>query len=163
MSSHLYKNLISSFVFLNLKSNFSSFLTNLRILSPYLDRIIAAIDFHFWKRILAGNENTSTTTRKNILNFQVEETTILNLQKTYADKQQHLPTTYRNQFFIIYFMIVMMSTKLLKLTTFIRDVIKINWDSEVGWIVITTCKTNEWCRVKSGVTLTIPAYLKLSK
>ena len=43
--SHLHKNVISRFAFLSIKSNFSSFLTIFKNLSPYLDRIIAAIHF----------------------------------------------------------------------------------------------------------------------
>ena len=79
--SHLHKNFISSFDFLSLKSNFSSFLTIFRILSPYVDRIIAAIDFVLGKRILARNKNKnkSTATRKNILTFQFQKAAILNL------------------------------------------------------------------------------------
>ena len=79
--SHLHKNFISGFDFLSLKSNFSSFLTIFRILSPYVDRIIAAIDFVLGKRILARNKNKnkSTATRKNILNFQFQKAAILNL------------------------------------------------------------------------------------
>ena len=71
--SQLHKNLISSFAFLSLKSNFSSFFTILRILSPHLDHIIAAIDYILGKRIFARNKNTSTATLKTILNFQVEQ------------------------------------------------------------------------------------------
>ena len=62
-------------------SNFALFSLNpiLRILLPYLDRIIAAIDFVLEKEILARNTNTIAATCNNILTFQVEQTTILNL------------------------------------------------------------------------------------
>ena len=77
--AHLNKNLISSFSFLSSKSNFSSFLTIFRTLSQCLDRVIAAIDFVLGKRIFARNKNTSKANCKNILTFQVEQTSILNL------------------------------------------------------------------------------------
>ena len=87
-------------------NNYSSFVIIWRILSPQLDHIIAAIDVFHGKRILARNKNTCPANCRNILKFQVEQTTILNLRKNIYSLWQ-LFTFYTQIWYTLYLSILM--------------------------------------------------------
>ena len=83
--------LISSFTFLSLKSEFSSFLNNLRILLPYLASIIGGTSF--LENVLLQESKTPVQPPTKIFSlFKLKQSTILNFWRTCW--QTAIPSNY---------------------------------------------------------------------